>query len=187
MLVGVALAVVSTLSAAQTAAEKAHLAQVENEEHQLVFDSFDDETAVRLGIFMVKQAQESRAPQTVFDIRRNGQILFRAALTGSTPDNERWVDAKIATVHRFLASSERKKLEYQALMHADWVKTFPNGGGDAVKFWGLSPAESMGLVGGGFPIVVKGAGFVGTIVASGGPDETDHEFIVKALRAFLNK
>jgi uncharacterized protein (UPF0303 family) len=186
-LFGCVAAFLASQAMAQSAADKARFEQVQNDEKLLVFDTFDDEAAVRLGMLMVKQAQDTHAPQTVFDIRRNGQILFRAALSGSTPDNERWVSAKIATVSRFLASSERKKLEYQGLMHAGWVKNFPNGGGDAVRFWGLSPEEAMGLVGGGFPINVKGTGFVGTIVASGGPDDTDHDFIVKALRAFLEK
>jgi len=42
-------------------------------------------------------------------------------------------------------------------------------------------------VGGGLPIRIKGVGFVGTIVASGGPDATDHDLIVKVLHRFLNK
>ncbi len=33
----------------------------------------------------------------------------------------------------------------------------------------------------------KGVGFVGTIVASGSPDETDHDFIVAVLKKFLSK
>ncbi|RQP21776.1 heme-binding protein [Piscinibacter terrae] len=172
---------------AQSTTDKQRLATVVAEESQLVFDSFDHATALKLGMAMVKEAQDTKAPQTVFDIRRNGQILFRVSLEGSSPDNERWVNAKIATTTRFLASTERKKLEYRAFMGADWLKSYPNGGGDAVRFWNLTPDEAAGLVGGGFPIVVKGSGFVGTIVASGGPDGSDHDFIVQVLRKFLRK
>ena len=172
---------------AETQSDKDRLARTVTEEETLVFDSFDNDTALQLGLAMVKYAQEMKSPQTVFDIRRNGQILFRAALAGSSADNERWVDAKIATMERFHVSSERKKLDFRANMGADWLKAYPNGGGDPVRFWNLSPLEAAGLVGGGFPIFVKSVGYVGTIVASGGPDDTDHDFIVAVLKKFLSK
>ncbi|MBV9290044.1 MAG: heme-binding protein, partial [Hyphomicrobiales bacterium] len=180
-LVFAATALPIALPHAQTLSDKDRLAQTVAEEGTLVFDSFDNETALELGLAMVKRAQETKAPQTVFDIRRNGQILFRASLPGSSADNEHWVDAKIANMERFHVSSERKKLEFRANMGADWVRAYPNGEGDPVRFWNLSPLEAAGLVGGGFPIYVKGAGYVGTIVASGGPDDTDHDFIVAVL------
>jgi uncharacterized protein (UPF0303 family) len=174
-------------SKADSVSDKDRLAATIAEEQALVFDSFDNETALRLGLAMVKFAQDTKAPQTVFDIRRNGQILFRVSLSGSSTDNEHWVAEKIATMERFHVSTERKKLEFQANIGADWLKAYPNGGGDPVRFWNLSPLEAAGLVGGGFPIFVKGAGYVGTIVASGGPDETDHDLIVAVLKSFLGK
>ena len=171
----------------QTAADKERMSQIKADEAALVFDKFDNATAFDLGMALVKTAQETKAPQTVFDIRRNGQILFRVALAGSSVDNEHWVDAKIAATRRFMVSTEQKKLEFRSMMGADWLKTYPNGGGDPVSFWNLSKEEAAGLVGGGFPIVVKGAGFVGTIVASGGPDGTDHDLVVAVLKKFLAK
>jgi uncharacterized protein (UPF0303 family) len=182
-----AMALLSSGSKADSVSDKDRLAATIAEEQALVFDSFDSETALRLGMAMVKYAQETKAPQTVFDIRRNGQILFRVSLSGSSTDNEHWVEEKIATMQRFHVSTERKKLEFRANMGADWLKAFPNGGGDPVRFWNLSQLEAAGLVGGGFPIFVKGAGYVGTIVASGGPDDTDHELIVAVLKSFLGK
>jgi uncharacterized protein (UPF0303 family) len=159
----------------------------ETYQYHACYRAADNATALQLGMAMVKYAQKTKAPQTVFDIRRNAQILFHAALNGSTADNEYWVNAKIATMNRFLASTERKKLEYRAMMGADWLKSYPNGGGDPVKFWNLTSEEATGLVGGGFPITIKGVGFIGTIVASGGPDSTDHDFIITVLKKFLNK
>lgn len=175
------------LTAMANGADKKKLDQVIADESSLVFDKFDNATAYEIGTALVKYAQETKAPQTVFDIRRNGQILFRVALAGSTVDNERWVDEKIAVVNRFFVSSQHKKLEYAGMRGEDWLKAFPNGNGDPVKFWSLTEKEAAGLVGGGFPIYVKGTGFVGTIVASGGPDETDHELIVSVLKKYLNK
>jgi uncharacterized protein (UPF0303 family) len=182
-----AMALPSSGSKADSVSDKDRLATTIAEEQALVFDSFDNETALRLGTAMVKYAQETKAPQTVFDIRRNGQILFRVSLSVSSTDNEHWVEEKIATMERFHVSTERKKLEFRANMGADWLKAFPNGGGDPVRFWNLSQREAAGLVGGGFPIFVKGAGYVGTIVASGGPDETDHDLVVAVLKSFLGK
>ncbi len=63
------------------------------QENALIFDSFDYATARQLGLATVKYAQETKAPQTVFDIQRNGQIPFRAALAGSSADNEYLVNA----------------------------------------------------------------------------------------------
>jgi uncharacterized protein (UPF0303 family) len=186
-LLAAAMALPSSGSKADSVSDKDRLATTIAEEQALVFDSFDNETALRLGMAMVKYAQETKAPQTVFDIRRNGQILFRVSLSGSSTDNEHWVEEKIATMERFHVSTERKKLEFRANMGADWLKAYPNGGGDPVRFWNLSQLEAAGLVGGGFPIFVKGAGYVGTIVASGGPDGTDHDLIVAVLKSFLGK
>ncbi len=59
---------------------------------------------------------------------------------------------------RFLAITESKKLEYRAMMGADWLKSYPNGGGDPLKFWNLTNNVAAGLVGGGFPITVRGVG-----------------------------
>ena len=56
---------------ADTDADKARLAEVTAQENTLVFDSFDNTTALQLGMAMVQYAQETKAPQTVFDIRRN--------------------------------------------------------------------------------------------------------------------
>ena len=181
-----ACAIPMEFAMADAAADKERLAQVIGQKSTLVFDSFDNDTALKLGLAMVKYAHDTKAPQSVFDIRRNGQILFRASLPGSSVDNEHWVREKIATMQRFLVSSERKKLEYRALIGADWLKAYPNGSGDAVRFWNLSDEEAAGLVGGGFPIFLKGTGYVGTIVASGGPDGSDHDLIVAVLKAFLN-
>ncbi len=186
----VIMVIISALSFAhQTFAEteEEKLARVIAEEKALVFDKFDHQTALEVGMKMVEYAQKNNLPQTVFHIERNGQILFRVSLAGSSVDNEHWVNEKIAVVHRFLVSSMRKKLEYNSMKGAEWLNGFPTGGGDAVKFWGLSHEEAVGLVGGGFPIYVKNAGFVGTIVSSGGPDETDHDLIVAVLKDYLKK
>jgi hypothetical protein len=56
---------------ADTDADKARLAEVTAQENTLVFDSFNNATALQLGMAMVQYAQETKAPQTVFDIRRN--------------------------------------------------------------------------------------------------------------------
>jgi len=179
----------STATAATTAVsvDQIRLEQVKADEAALVFDKFDYDTAYEVGMAMVKYAKDTKAPQSAFDIRRNGQILFHVSLKGSTVDNERWIDAKIANISRFFVSTEQSKLNYKMMMGADWLKAMPNGEGDGAKFWGMSDLEKMGLVGGGLPINVKDVGFVGTIVASGGPDATDHDLIVNVLKEYLKK
>ena len=80
------------------------IAQVEQQEHDLVFTTFTNDDAWRLGCLLVELAQERDLPVTV-DIRRGTQQLFHAARPGTVPDNDSWVERKVRVVERFGASS----------------------------------------------------------------------------------
>jgi uncharacterized protein (UPF0303 family) len=78
---------------ADTDADKARLAEVTAQENTLVFNSFYNATALQLGMPMVQYAQETKAPQTVFDIRScsASHSAGRPSTTriGSTPRSPR--------------------------------------------------------------------------------------------------
>ena len=80
------------------------VAELAAEEQDLQFSSFTNDDAWDLGSALVAAARERGAP-VVVDVTRNGHQLFRAALTGSSPDNDSWIARKERVVQRFGHSS----------------------------------------------------------------------------------
>jgi uncharacterized protein (UPF0303 family) len=141
---------------------------LEQQERELVLEHFDHADAWRLGSRITALAQEAGAPVGI-DVRRPGLILFRAALPGSTPDQESWIARKAALVLRMESSS--------ALVDA----RLSAAGTDASGWLGPEYA----VTGGSFPIRVRGAGVVAAVTASGLTSMEDHDLVVAGLRAHL--
>ncbi len=146
--------------------------ELEAQERRLVFQHFTYDDAWALGSLLVERARESQAPVAI-DIRRGGQQLFHAALPGSVPDNDAWIDRKRKVVERFGAASYLVGTRYRAK-----GTTFE----DSSR---LDPDE-YAAHGGSFPIRVEGAGVIGTVTVSGLPQLQDHRFVVAALEEFLD-
>ena len=149
------------------------LDQLAAEEEELRFDRFDYDDAWRLGVLLVETAR-SRALPIAIDITRGGQQLFHAALPGSTPDNDAWIQRKIRSVLRFGRSSMylslQRSLDGRSLAEVSFV----------------DPRE-FAAAGGCFPIQVKGCGIVGAVTVSGLPQVDDHRLVVEAIRTFLTR
>ncbi|MFD4875802.1 heme-degrading domain-containing protein [Streptomyces sp. NPDC058420] len=145
--------------------------ELEAQERRLVFQHFTYDDAWALGSLLVERARESQAPVAI-DIRRGGQQLFHAALPGSVPDNDAWIDRKRRVVERFGAASYLVGTRYRAK-----GTTFE----DSSR---LDPDE-YAAHGGSFPIRVEGAGVIGTVTVSGLPQLQDHRFVVAVLEEFL--
>jgi uncharacterized protein (UPF0303 family) len=146
------------------------LAAIARQEAELTFPTFDYDTAWRLGLSLRTLAVQ-RGQSIVIDIRRFGQPhqpLFYAALSGTTPDNARWVQRKSNVVARFhrssyaigrtLQQSNRAFAERYSLPDADYAAH-----------------------GGSFPILITGTGILGSITVSGLPQREDHNLVVEAL------
>jgi uncharacterized protein (UPF0303 family) len=147
------------------------LAALAAQEERLVFAAFDHDTAWRLGS-RLREAAEAAGLAVVISISRGGQRLFHAALPGTAPDNDTWVERKSAVALRFGHSS----LFMGTAARADGT-TFED------RF-GL-PVTEYAAHGGSFPVTVRGAGIVGTVTVSGLPQVEDHRFLVTHLDAFL--
>jgi len=158
---------VSTPTAPTTAPT---IAELEEQERRLTLPHFTYDDAWALGTLLVELAREQGAPVAI-DIRRGGQQLFHAALPGSTPDNDAWIDRKRRVVERYAASSLLVGTRFRAKN-----TTFE----DSSR---LDP-DVYAAHGGAFPITVKGAGVIGTIVVSGLPQLEDHAMVVEALDRF---
>lgn len=141
------------------------------EEAELVFDAFDNDTAWRLGVHLVEQAREQQLPVTV-SVRRNGQRLFHAALDGTGPDNDAWLDRKCRVVDRFGHSSF-------------YVGAQARGKGTTFEESSRLDRDTYAAHGGAFPVTVRRVGVVGTVAVSGLPQLEDHRFVVGCLRSFL--
>lgn len=145
--------------------------QLERDERELVYASFDHSDAWRLGSRIAAAAIAAEHPVAI-DIRRPGLILFRAALPGSTADQESWIARKAALVFRFEASSALLSARFEADARN------PLDGG-----W-LDPAV-YALAGGSFPIRVRGTGVVAAATVSGLTSAQDHRLVTAAIAAEL--
>ena len=147
------------------------LDELEEQELQLVFDHFDEDTAWELGVAL-RQAALAASHPVAISIRRNGHRLFHAALQGSSADNDGWLARKSAVVDRYGRSSLRVGEQFRVE------------GGSFDTDSRLDPSD-YAAHGGAFPILVRGTGCVGTVAVSGLPELEDHRFVVETLRAFL--
>ena len=143
------------------------------EEQELQFAYFDENTAWRLGSQMVERAMRENLPITI-NITRGEQQLFHYSMPGTSADNDEWVKRKVRLVNRFGHSSFYMG---QALKHK----------GKTIEQSYLISESEFAAHGGCFPIIVKGTGMVGTITVSGLPQEEDHKLVVESIREFIAK
>jgi uncharacterized protein (UPF0303 family) len=140
-------------------------------EAELHFATFDHADAWAIGSRIVELARQRNLPIAT-GITRGGQRFFHAALPGSRPDNDEWIDRKVRTTLRFghcslYVSVERAK---DGVSLADRFAVDPS---------------LFAAAGGCFPVHVEGAGIIGTITVSGLPQVEDHKLVVEVIREYL--
>jgi len=149
------------------------LERVALQERELRLPCLDAQVAWELGTKLRTLAEE-RGLAVVIDVRRFGQPLFYAALDSTTPDNAEWVRKKSNVVARFHRSSYGVGLSLKAKNET------------LLEKFGLAVAD-YAAHGGSFPLAVAGAGVVGSVTVSGLPQRADHELVVEALCAELER
>jgi len=147
------------------------LKQLLQEEQELQFTKFNENTAWQIGSQLVKQCVSKGLPVAI-DVTRGDHQLFHAGLPGSSVDNDEWIKRKVRLVYRFghssfymgqLLKSKSKRIEEAYLVsESDYA---PHGGC--------------------FPVIVKDTGVIGTITVSGLAQEDDHKLVVQAIRDHL--
>ena len=150
---------------------KAKLAVLLREEDELQFSEFTNDTALALGLRFVEAAKAERLPITI-DVTRNGQQLFHCAMPGTSADNDSWIQRKVRVVTRYHHSSL-----YIGQMCLSQGITFEEKS--------RLDRDLYAAAGGGFPVIVKKVGVVGTVTVSGLPQAEDHALVVRMLREFL--
>jgi len=74
------------------------------EEQELQFKNFNEETAWQIGNRLVERAIQDNLPITI-DITRGEHQLFHTSRPGTSADNDEWVKRKVRLVYRFGHSS----------------------------------------------------------------------------------
>lgn len=149
------------------------LKQMEQEEQELWFSSFTNDTALELGLAVVEAARQSGKRITV-DVTRAGQRLFLHAMEGTSVENEDWIRRKNNVSHYFGTSSWHIACRLRSE------------GTTMEEKHGLPVADYVGA-GGAFPLLVRGEGQIGTVTVSGLPDQEDHDLLISTLRRFLSQ
>lgn len=145
------------------------LAALARQERELQFDTFTNEMALQIGQAIVAKARAAGKAVAV-DITRGGTQLFFHGMDGTTGDHADWIRRKSNLVNRTGHSSFYTHTEVK------------NSGGDYDNIPTLDPRD-YAAHGGSFPLIVRGAGPVGTITVSGLPGADDHQMVVDALEA----
>jgi len=147
------------------------LSQLLQEEQELQFEKFNEDTAWQLGSQLVELAVREALPVTI-DIQRGEQQLFHASLRGACADNDEWIKRKVRLVYRFGHSSF-------------YMGQFLKSMGRTIEEAYLISETQYAPHGGSFPIIIKDTGVIGTITVSGLPQEEDHKLVVRAIRNYL--
>lgn len=137
---------------------------------ELVLDYFDCNAAWKVGCRIREKALE-QGYKIAAAVTMNRKRLFYMSVEGTSPINEHWIHRKENTVYTFYKSSYEMSLYMQ--LKADRIG----------PRYGLEDKE-YAAAGGCVPVIVKGAGFVGTVAVSGLSEEEDHNLVVETLREF---
>ena len=147
------------------------LKQLLQEEQELQFTKFNEDTAWRIGSHLVDRAIKENLSVTV-DITRGDQQLFHASLKGTSADNDEWIKRKVRLVHRFGHSSF-------------YMGQLLKSKGKRIDEAYLISESEYAPHGGCFPVIIKDTGVIGTITVSGLQQEEDHKLVVQAIRNYL--
>ncbi|MBB5752429.1 heme-degrading domain-containing protein [Prosthecomicrobium pneumaticum] len=151
--------------------DEALLAELLAQEERLVFERFDNDTAIALGEALVARGRREKLAITV-DICRGEQQIYHCALAGTVADNDHWVARKNAVVRRFGHSSYYMGVKARVR------------GVDLSDSHYVDP-RAFSAHGGAFPIIVRHVGLVGTATVSGLPQADDHALVVAVIEEFL--
>jgi uncharacterized protein (UPF0303 family) len=147
------------------------LKQLLQEEQDLQFNTFNEDTAWEIGNALIQHAIQDRLPVTV-DITRGEHQIFHASRPGTSADNDEWVRRKIRLVNRFGHSSF-------------YIGQLLKSRGKSLEEAYLISEGTYAPHGGSFPIIARGTGMIGTITVSGLPQEDDHRLVVDTIRDYL--
>jgi uncharacterized protein (UPF0303 family) len=144
--------------------------QLLEDEQALRLPSLTNSNAVEIGEIAITLGSQRKLPLAI-QVRIGDRIVFHASLQGSKPENDWWINRKVAVVKLKQHSTmyERVSSEERGV---DWHKE--NNLQD----------ETHAIHGGALPLITDD-GFKGILIISGLPQVEDHLFAVEVLTEFL--
>ena len=141
------------------------------EEELLLLPTLDNSDCIEIGQIATQLATSKSLPVAI-QVRLGDQIIYHAALPGSTPENDWWINrkARVVRLKQHSTMYERVLAQEQGI---DWHKE--NNLLD----------ETHAIHGGGLALKTQDQGFLGTLLISGLPHVQDHLFGVSVLTEFL--
>ena len=141
------------------------------EEIKLTAQSVGVPEALLIGEIATLIGKERELPIAV-EVRLGDWIIYHASLSGSTSENQWWIDrkARVVLLKHHSSLYERVSAEERGV---DWHQE--NNLLD----------ETHAIHGGGLPLITKSDGFVGVLLISGLPQVEDHLLGVEVLTEFL--
>ena len=144
--------------------------QLLDEEQILKLPSLTNNDAIKIGLIAVTLGNQRKLPIAI-EVRISEWIVFHASLEGSKPENDWWINRKVAVVMLKQHSTmyERVSAEERGV---DWHKE------------NILQDETHAIHGGALPLITN-EGFKGILIISGLPQVEDHLFAVEVLTEFL--
>jgi uncharacterized protein (UPF0303 family) len=144
--------------------------QLLDEEQILKLPSLSNNDAIEIGQIAVTLGSQRKLPIAI-EVRIDEWIVFHASLEGSKPENDWWINRKVAVVvlNQHSTMFERVSAEERGV---DWHRE--NGVTD----------ETHAIHGGALPLITE-EGFKGILIISGLPQVEDHLLAVEVLTEFL--
>jgi uncharacterized protein (UPF0303 family) len=144
--------------------------QLLDEELILKLPSLINSDAVEIGDIAITLGNQRKLPITIA-VHIGDWMVFHASLQGSKPENDWWINRKVAVVKLKQHSTmyERVSAEERGV---DWHKE------NNLK------DETHAIHGGALPLITN-EGFKGILIISGLPQVEDHLFAVEVLTEFL--
>jgi len=144
--------------------------QLLEEEIMLKLPSLTNSVAVEIGEIATTLGKQRKLPIAI-EVRIGEWIVYRASLSGSKPENDWWINRKVAVVKLKQHSTiyERVSAEERGV---DWHQE------------NNLQNETHAIHGGALPLITD-EGFKGIFIVSGLPQVEDHLFAVEVLTEFL--
>jgi uncharacterized protein (UPF0303 family) len=141
------------------------------QESSLVLNNLSNSSAIQLGQIATFLGTNRDLPIAI-EVRIENWIVYHASLSGSTPENDWWIQrkARVVNLKKHSTLYERVLAEEKGI---DWHKE------NNLK------DETHAIHGGGLPLITRDDGFKGVLIISGLPQVDDHLLGVEVLTEFL--